>query len=369
MMREIEMTAKTVEEALEAACRALGVDRDDLGVSYEVLEFPARKLFRSIPAKVRVKVAEPEAPAAPTAPAAPQAPAAQPAPETTAAPAAPETVEAPAAPETGEPAPEAETPLVIADDPQLQAAVDYLTPIFELMGAKNFTFTAVKKGEATILKVSGEHMGVLIGRRGETMESLSYLASLVVNRMEGPYVKLGIDVGGYRNKREDDLQALARRIAERVIRTGCYYEMEPMNPYERHIIHTAVSAIEGVRSESKGEGNDRRVVIYSTDPDASNLPDRESAGRRPHGRYGKGGRGPRREGGRGPRRDGRGGRDGGRYGKGGGRYGKGGPRASGVPAREFADTPRDPEARPQAPARTTRIDDADDFEMFGKIEL
>ena len=287
MMREIEMTAKTVEEALEAACRALGVDLDDLGVSYEVLEFPARKLFRSIPAKVRVKVAEPEAPAAP---AAPQAPAAQPAPETTAAPetpetpAAPEAVEAPAAPETGEPAPEAETPLVIADDPQLQAAVEYLTPIFELMGAKNFTFTAVKKGEATILKVSGEHMGVLIGRRGETMESLSYLASLVVNRMEGPYVKLGIDVGGYRNKREDDLQALARRIAERVIRTGCYYEMEPMNPYERHIIHTAVSAIEGVRSESKGEGNDRRVVIYSTDPDASNLPDRESAGRRPHGR-------------------------------------------------------------------------------------
>ncbi len=288
-MREIEMTAKTVEEALEAACRALGVDRDDLGVSYEVLEFPARKLFRSIPAKVRVKVAEPEAPAAP---AAPQAPAAQPAPETPAAPAAPEAVEAPAAPETGEPAPEAETPLDIADDPQLQAAVEYLTPIFTLMGAKNFTFTAVKKGEATILKVSGEHMGVLIGRRGETMESLSYLASLVVNRMEGPYVKLGIDVGGYRNKREDDLQALARRIAERVIRTGCYYEMEPMNPYERHIIHTAVSAIEGVRSESKGEGNDRRVVIYSTDPDASNLPDRESAGRRPHGRYGTGGGGP-----------------------------------------------------------------------------
>mgnify|MGYP002241897852 CR=1 FL=1 len=68
------------------------------------------------------------------------------------------------------------------------------------------------------------------------MESLSYLASLVVNRMEGPYVKLGIDVGGYRNKREDDLTALAVRIANRVIRTGCYYEMEPMNPYERHII-------------------------------------------------------------------------------------------------------------------------------------
>ena len=331
-MREMEMTAKTVEEAVEAACRALGVDRDDLGVSYEVLEFPARKLFKSIPAKVRVTVEEPEA-------------------ET----------EAPA-----EAADNAEVPLDIEADPQLKAAVDYLTPIFNLLGAKDFTFRAVKQGEATILKVDGEHMGVLIGRRGETMESLSYLASLVINRMEGPYIKLGIDVGGYRGKREDDLCALARRIAERVQRTGCCYEMEPMNPYERHIIHTAIASIEGVRSESKGEGKDRRVVIYSTDPDASNLPDRESIGRR--------GRGPRRDdrrGGRGPRRDGRGGNRGGRGPRrdGGRGYGRGGARNSSVPGREFADAPRDPEAKPQAPARSTRINDSDDFEMFGKIEL
>ena len=158
------------------------------------------------------------------------------------------------------------SPLDIAADPRLQAAVDYLSPIFNLMGVENFTVRAVKKGAATILKVSGEHMGALIGRRGETMESLSYLASLVVNRMEGPYVKLGLDVGGYRNKREDDLSALARRIADRVIRTGCFYEMEPMNPYERHIIHTAIAGMEGVRSESKGEGPARHVVLYSTDP-------------------------------------------------------------------------------------------------------
>ena len=156
-----------------------------------------------------------------------------------------------------------EVPLDIAADPRLQAAVDYLTPIFKLMGVEEFSFTAVKKGEATILHVTGEHMGALIGRRGETMESLSYLASLVINRMEGSYVKLGLDVGGYRNKREDDLSALAKRIADRVIRTGCYYEMEPMNPYERHIIHTAIADIEGVRSESKGEGPTRHIVIYS----------------------------------------------------------------------------------------------------------
>ena len=265
-MRSMEMSAKTVEAAVQAACEALGVDRDDINVSYEVLEFPTRKLFKTIPAKVLVKVEEPEA----------EKPA-----EVSTKPAEVVEISDETAPEIQKevvedmveeaepdsvPGEEVEVPLDIDADPRLQAAVDYLTPIFNLMGVENFTFTAVKKGAATVLKVSGEHMGALIGRRGETMESLSYLASLVVNRMEGPYVKLGLDVGGYRNKREDDLSALARRIADRVIRTGCYYEMEPMNPYERHIIHTAIAEIDGVRSESKGDGPARHVVLYSTDP-------------------------------------------------------------------------------------------------------
>ena len=361
-MRSMEMSAKTVEEAVQAACAALGVDRDDINVSYEVLEFPARKLFRTIPAKVRVTVAEPEV-VEEVKPA--TAPVVEPAPAPV--------EEAPAAPVTAEdkpaeqPAPvsDEEVELDIAADPRLQAAVEYLTPIFKLMGVEEFAFTAFKKGEATILRVSGQHMGVLIGRRGETMESLSYLASLVINRMEGPYVKLGIDVGGYRGKREDDLAALARRLAEKVVRTGCCHEMEPMNPYERHIIHTALAEVEGVRSESKGEGPARHVVIYSTDPNASNLPDRDS--RRPRrdggrGRQGErrgGGRGPRREGGsRGPRRD--------RNDRGGYNRGKGG--RSSVPAREFADAPRDPAAQPTVPSRSERIHDGDDF-AFGKIEL
>lgn len=368
-MRSIEMSARTVEDALEAACQALGVDRDDLNVSYEVLEFPARKLFKTIPAKVRVTVEEPEttAPVA-EAPAAVEtaAPVAEPAAPVEAAPETPaETpAEAPAVP-VEEPAGDEEVALDIASDARLQAAVDYLTPIFKLMGVEDFAFSALKKGEATILRVTGTHMGALIGRRGETMESLSYLASLVVNRMEGPYIKLGLDVGGYRGKREDDLAALARRIADRVIRTGCYYEMEPMNPYERHIIHTAVADIEGVRSESKGEGPNRRVVIYSTDPNASNLPDRDNA-RNARGGRRDGGRGNRREGGRGPRREGRSGRGGrGPRREGGSRYS--GPKSS-VPGREFADAPRDPNAQPMAPKVTERIHDGDDF-AFGKIEL
>ena len=380
-MRSMEMSAKTVEAALQAACDALGVDRDDINVSYEVLEFPARKLFKTIPAKVLVKVEEPEAAPAPVAEEKPAEVSTKPA----------EVVEisdetAPAIEkavveemvEDAELAPvaedEVEIPLDIAADPRLQAAVDYLTPIFNLMGVENFTFSAVKKGAATILKVSGEHMGALIGRRGETMESLSYLASLVVNRMEGPYVKLGLDVGGYRNKREDDLSALAKRIADRVIRTGCYYEMEPMNPYERHIIHTAIAEIDGVRSESKGEGPARHVVLYSTDPDACNLPDRDNARNQRGGRR-EGGRGQRRDAGRGYRGNGsrgpRSGRDGVRGGYRGQRSDRGprygGPRSS-VPAREFADTPRDPDAKPMAPKTTERIHDGDDF-AFGKIEF
>ena len=380
-MRSMEMSAKTVEAALQAACDALGVDRDDINVSYEVLEFPARKLFKTIPAKVLVKVEEPEAAPAPIAEEKPAEVSTKPA----------EVVEisdetAPAIEkavveemvEDAELAPvaedEVEIPLDIAADPRLQAAVDYLTPIFNLMGVENFTFSAVKKGAATILKVSGEHMGALIGRRGETMESLSYLASLVVNRMEGSYVKLGLDVGGYRNKREDDLSALAKRIADRVIRTGCYYEMEPMNPYERHIIHTAIAEIDGVRSESKGEGPARHVVLYSTDPDACNLPDRDNARNQRGGRR-EGGRGQRRDGGRGYRGNGsrgpRSGRDGVRGGYRGQRSDRGprygGPRSS-VPAREFADTPRDPDAKPMAPKTTERIHDGDDF-AFGKIEF
>ena len=363
-MRSMEMSAKTVEAAVEAACEALGVDRDDIHVSYEVLEFPARKLFKTIPAKVLVKVEEPEA--APVEEVKPAEPAEVVEISDETAPALEQEVVDEMVAEADE---ETELPLDIEADPRLQAAVDYLSPIFTLMGVENFTFSAVKKGAATILKVSGEHMGALIGRRGETMESLSYLASLVVNRMEGPYVKLGLDVGGYRNKREDDLSALARRIADRVIRTGCFYEMEPMNPYERHIIHTAIAGMEGVRSESKGEGRDRRVVIYSTAPDAQT--ENTYGERRPRGgRPGNGRRpGGNRNGGyRGGSRSEHGDRNGNRGGYRGSRNGGNrGPRPSGVPERTYA--PRDAEtAAPVAPKRTERVDDFADF-SFGKIEL
>ena len=380
MIRTQEATGKTVDEARINACALLGVEKDDINVSYEVLEMPQKTGFLGLkltPAKVRVSVELPDEPVA-----APAAPAAAPAPvvEEKAAPAepvveeaAPEApaAEAPVAPaeeaapaeEQAAPAAEGEeveVPIRIEENAKVQAAVDYLKDVIEKMGVQDVSFSAVQKGEATIIRLNGEKMGALIGRRGETMESLSYLASLVANRLEGDYIKLGLDVAGYRDKRESDLTALAQRIGAKVRRTGRSFAMEPMNPYERRIIHSAIGKMEGVRSESKGEGRDRRVVIYSTDPNAV----AESANARPRGprggrdRNGNGRNGGYHRGGeRHGDRNGRGPRNG---------SGRGGYRSN-VPERTY--TPRDAEnAAPVAPKRTERVDDFADL-SFGKIEL
>ena len=383
MIRKQEATGKTVDEARAKACALLGVQADDLNVSYEVLEMPQKTGFlglKTTPAKVCVSVEEPDAPAAP---AAAPAPVVEAAPEVPAAPveepAAP--VEAPAAeveqPAAEQAAPaaaaaadeETEVPIVIEENAKVKAAVEYLQEVIAKMGVENVTFSAVQKGEATIIRLDGEHLGALIGRRGETMESLSYLASLVANRLEGDYIKLGLDVAGYRDKRESDLTALAQRIGAKVRKTGRSFAMEPMNPYERRIIHSAISKMEGVRSESKGEGRDRRVVIYSTAPDAQT--ENTYGERRPRGgRPGNGRRpGGNRNGGyRGGSRSEHGDRNGSRGGYRGSRNGGNrGPRPSGVPERTYA--PRDAEtAAPVAPKRTERVDDFADF-SFGKIEL
>ena len=389
MIRKQEATGKTVDEARAKACALLGVQADDLNVSYEVLEMPQKTGFlglKTTPAKVCVSVEEPDAPAAPAAapaPAAEAAPVQETAPEVPAAPveepAAP--VEAPAAeveqPAAEQAAPaaaaaadeETEVPIVIEENAKVKAAVEYLQEVIAKMGVENVTFSAVQKGEATIIRLDGEHLGALIGRRGETMESLSYLASLVANRLEGDYIKLSLDVAGYRDKRESDLTALAQRIGAKVRKTGRSFAMEPMNPYERRIIHSAISKMEGVRSESKGEGRDRRVVIYSTAPDAQT--ENTYGERRPRGgRPGNGRRpGGNRNGGyRGGSRSEHGDRNGSRGGYRGSRNGGNrGPRPSGVPERTYA--PRDAEtAAPVAPKRTERVDDFADF-SFGKIEL
>ncbi len=380
MIRSKEATGKTVEEARAAACAALGVNEDDLNVSYEILEMPQSTglIFKKkTPAKVRVTVEEEDpAPAAPEKPAvkavkpepaepakqaepaepaqaAAEKPAAQPQKPEKAEPAAP----APAVTVTAAPVDETPVPIDIEANPKVKAAVDYLKEIVALMGVENVTFSAIQKGEATIIRLDGDKMGALIGRRGETMESLSYLASLVANRMEGDYIKLGLDVAGYRGKRENDLTALAQKIGQKVRRSGRCFSMEPMNPYERRIIHSAISQMEGLRSESKGEGKDRHVVIYSTEPGAQN----ETYERRT--RSGRDNRRTDNRGRRGGDRGERSGRDSRRPRNDRSR----GPRTSHVPDRSFAPVDA-ASAAPVAPKRTQRVDDFADLD-FGKIEL
>ena len=348
MIRESIMTGKTVEEATALALAELGLAEEE--VTIEVIDLPQKKLFKTIPAKVRVTcdadvAAQAKKPAAP-------APKAQ-------KPAAPAAAPAPAAPKAPhkDTAPLHEMPEValdLAQNPKIADAVEYLTDLCTKMGTGEISVKAVQQGEAIILKVDGENAGNLIGHRGEVMEALSYLTSLVANRNGGDYTKIGLDINHYRSKREANLTALAKRIAVKVAKTGRSHTLEPMNPYERRIIHSAVGEVEGVKSESTGEGSNRRVVIVSTGANAQK-------GERPFRQAGRGGnnRGPRPAG---------------------GNFNKGGagrpPRAEGeyapksnVPAREFADKPRDVNATPSVPKRTETINDGGNVPLYGKIEL
>lgn len=330
-MKEIIATGKTVEQALETACAELGVSSDE--VNYEVLEVPVKKFFKSIPAKIRVTYGEEEVVAPKAEPKAevfvkqPQpkkesAVKAQPAPQQPAeAQPKPQRVEAPAQPATGEKA---------------DAAVAFMKEVIAAMGVEVEAVSAIKQGEATIIRVEGEKVGALIGRRGETMEALSYLAGLVANRTGGDYEKIGLDVAGYRSKREQDLASLARRVGAKVQKTGRSQALEPMNPYERRIIHSVIGEMENLSSESTGEGAARRVVVRSTAPGAVDGGER--------------GRGGRSRGGR-------------------GRGGK--PRSAAAPA-PHQDRPERKAPTGEAPVavpRSTTLDEKIDLPLYGKIEF
>lgn len=124
-----------------------------------------------------------------------------------------------------------------------------------------------------LITIDGENVGILIGHHGETLDSLQYLASLAANlKEEGvkrDYVKISIDVEGYRAKREQTLRQLARRMADKVLRHKRSVMLEPMNPYERRIIHSEIQTIPGVSTNSIGSENNRKIVIYIDDKSAS----------------------------------------------------------------------------------------------------
>ena len=137
----------------------------------------------------------------------------------------------------------------------------FLQEITKLMGV-NVEIALSKDEEGNLYaQMTGDTLGVLIGRRGETLDALQYLTSLRVNRNQDTYTRVTLDTENYRAKREDTLVRLANRMANRAVKTGRKVSLEPMNPYERRIIHSALQANDRVDTHSEGEDQNRHVVI------------------------------------------------------------------------------------------------------------
>ncbi len=289
-MKECTMTAKTVEEAIELACDRIGLPREE--VEIEIIDLPKKGFFGigAQPAKVRVYQESSD---------------------------------------------------------KAEIAVAYIKDILTEIGLPHVEVTAkVEENNNAVITLSGEGLGVIIGRRGETLDALQYLTGLVANRADGDYMRVTIDSGNYREKREKTLETLAKKLANNAVKTGRSSTLEPMNPYERRIIHAAVSQVEGALSTSVGEEPNRRVVISSANPKK-------------------------------PRTDGRG------KGKGGSRRGgrpSGESRGEGKSSRERRpyrerEELKEPEA-PRAPIpeeerilRSAPPSEAADLPLFGKIEI
>ena len=151
-------------------------------------------------------------------------------------------------------------------------AADFIRKVIADMELNLKVGTRPGNNDDVVITVDGEGAGLLIGHHGETLDSLQYLANLAANKKikgeKRDYVKITLDVEGYRAKREEALRALARRMAAKVVKGKKSVMLEPMNPYERRIIHSEVQNIEGVSTNSIGSENNRRVVMFLDDSKA-----------------------------------------------------------------------------------------------------
>ena len=269
-MREfIDVTGKTEEEAIQNALRQLGLDRDD--VSVEILE-RAKSGFLglgSCPAKVRVSYGPEEEEEAPAAPASepqeerqeerPKPPKAEKKPRQERRPA-----ETPAVPAEKAPA-EPSAPVVDlgeeVDDEKAQAIRKFLSGLLEQMeNTAEIHVYLLGKGRYKVI-LEGKNLGALIGRRGETLDAIQQLTSYAVNRSGSGRVRVQLDAENYREKREQSLQHLARKVAAKVTKYRRSVTLEPMNAYERHVIHTALQDVPYVTTYSTGTEPNRRVIV------------------------------------------------------------------------------------------------------------
>ena len=326
MVTEIYATGKTINEAIEALKAKLCVSDLD-GTEWKVVsvgkkgglfglgaqpakvvafieakeeEKPAPKAEAKPEAKAETKPAPAPAPAAkPEAKAAPRterAPRPERAPRTDRPerkeprPAKPRAEKAPA-PAQSEPKPK--KPKTPTTEAELKAAVSFVETLIKNLEIEVEATVGTDEENAGCITIDGKDASVLIGHHGETLDALQYLANLAANRAEGKddHERITVDVAGYRARREEKLRELARRQAEKVQKYGRSVMLEPMNPYERRIIHAEIQNIEGVSTNSIGSDSNRKVVIFLTEKGMGRLP-------RPNDRR----RGDRRDGNRRPRR-------------------------------------------------------------------
>ncbi len=259
-MREAIATGASIEEAKDKAVEMLG-NVGNHEVEFEVIDLPQKKilgLFGGNPAKVRAYVE-----ALDNKPAKKQADKksvdkkvneqkAQP---------AKKQAEKPAKKEEAKPEKKNDKPVTYGVK-NAEGTVNFVKDILSHMDIGEFTITSTDIENGIKIDIDGEGMGAVIGRRGETLDAIQYLASLHCNHgEEGDFRRVVLDTSGYRDKREKTLQALAAKTARHVLRSGRNQSLEPMNPYERRIIHTAVQDIDGVTSWSVSDGKNRRVII------------------------------------------------------------------------------------------------------------
>ena len=255
MIKYLEKSARTEDAAIAEALSELGMDRDD--VSVEILE-RAKSGFLGIgasPARVRVSYECPD-----------EEPVKAPAPVKSEPKPKAEKKPAPEKKPAADPVPAAKP--ADPDEPAVYGEIrTFLSGLLDRMGVNAEIEISPRENGGVNVNLTGASMGAIIGRRGETLDAIQHLTNYVVNKTNDKHLHISVDAEAYRAKREESLARLAEKMAEKAIKYKRSMALEPMNSYERHVIHTALQNYEGVTTSSTGVEPNRRVVVSYVRPE------------------------------------------------------------------------------------------------------
>ena len=285
MIKEVIYSGKTIEAAVESACEKLGIDADEL--IYQIVTMP-KKGFLGLGnqlAEISVEIEVPDEPKKEVKKAVKEE-------KKTEKKVSKNVEKTEKKAEKVEEPKKCETRLPTEDEKkQIAAAEKYLCDVIKALGVEKFetTYEIVEK-DTIVFDLVGDDLGVVIGRRGETLDALQYLCGLVANRNGDTYFRVSLGSGDFRKNREETLKNLAKKKAAYVLKNHRSASLEPMNPYERRIIHSTITEIEGVHSKSVGSDPNRKVVIFPNDRHGDDKGERRNNNRGRNNRGRSGGR-------------------------------------------------------------------------------